>query len=36
MSNSDNAAELQKMLDDYISTLKATIIANKVTSKKDE
>ena len=36
MSNSDNAAELQKMFDDYISTLKATIIANKVTSKKDE
>lgn len=34
MSNSDNAAELQKILDDYISTLKATIIANKVVSKK--
>lgn len=36
MANSDNASELQKMLDDYITTLKATITANKVASEKEE
>ena len=36
MSNSDNADELQKMLDDYITTLKATVTANKAMSEKNE
>lgn len=36
MSNSNNANELQKMLDDYISTLKATVIANKASAEKEE
>lgn len=36
MANSDNASELQKMLDDYITTLKATVTVNKVTSEKEK
>lgn len=36
MSNSDNADELQKMLNEYISILKSTVIANKVSSEKEE
>ena len=36
MSNSDDADELQKALDNYITTLKATVNANKVMSEKNE
>lgn len=36
IANSDNAEELQKLVNDYIATLDTTIKANKVTNKEKQ